>query len=1562
MGTTIQSPFDLGATAPWPQAEPAANLREEPGHHDHGQLTSGLLGALDEVLRWKPSPSEGSRNYLEAVWKVAAEQVSGAARNSHGQLLRQANLDGAAKEVLNNLPLLKQALVESHAEIKNAAQLPHVRTLGSPASVPRSFALGCVYLRSTGFRFEEQTFADFVAAVQKSIPLEMSEIWNLKPQLEMALLGEISTVIVRSALLAGNVDSENRSAAGHALERLSVLLNSMVSISNVEWSAYFEKVCSTETILRTDPQGVYERMDRETRESYRAAVADFAAHSSYAEPDVARRAVALARRAQASPCSSERARERRSHVGYYLLDAGQSELKKEIEYRPTLAMRTRDLILKSPDLTYLLGIELVTFAIVAALIVHLHVKASGLVGGILVLLPALECAVATVNMLATRMVPPKKVPKLDFSGGIPKSCATVVAVPALLTDEAQVRQAVFGLEVRFVVNRDPNLHFALLSDLPDSMQQFDEKESLVELACRLLRELDEKYVRENKGRFFLFHRNRLYNPAEQLWMGWERKRGKLLDFNRFLLNQGDPFPVKTGDLAVLKDIRYVITLDVDTQLPPGAARRLVGALAHPLNRAVIDPDKNVIAEGYGILQPRVDISVKSASRSRFASLLSGDTGFDIYTRAVSDVYQDLFGEGIFTGKGIYEVETFQKVLEHRFPCNAVLSHDLIEGAYARAGLVSDVEVVDDYPSHFSAFSRRKHRWVRGDWQIVFSLLPRHRNYFGQTVLNPLNYISRWKILDNLRRSLTEFATMLLLLYGWLLAPDHALRWTVAALALMLFPTFIQLLVMVLTTRKSWFQAVFWRDLGRALAGTLARIWVRLAFLCHQSLIDLDAVVRTLIRMKLTHRRLLEWETAADAESESDRENVVDVYLKWSILLTIAMGPIVYILHPRSLMVAMPFLVLWAASAWIVEWLNEPRQPLVKRIKAKDRDTIRNAALRTWRFFREFSNPSENWLIPDIVQDASPLVAHRVSPTNLGLLLNSRLAAHDLGYLTMPEFIRDTEKTFDAVSRMPRCNGHLYNWYETDSLRPVPPFFVSTVDSGNLVASLWTLKQGCLDMIQKPLFHPAMWAGLRDVAVQLAEAAQKNCGASDLGSLVLDLTRMAEEIASENAIPVGELGALEIDALLVLKRVSESGGNEEVVWWARELSARATSLLALIKTLAPWLEEQFQGAAPSGAEIRRLQKGLTLESIPRIYREISKGFDDRAAQATTATNTRHFQAALEKSARLAEDFAKRLICLSSTAQSMADDMDFSFLFDQKKKLFSVGYEECEGVISKCNYDLLASEARTAVFVAIAKGDVPQESWFRLGRSYRTYKRDAVLLSWSGTMFEYVMPCLWLRGYPNTLLDNGVRSSIRAQQKFARERGIPWGISESSCAQRNPDGHYYYYAFGVPCLALRGDDCSGDLVVAPYASFLGLMFDMEGSLENFRRLKELGLLSAYGFYEAVDFSPKRNCEPDGHVVVRNWMAHHQGMSLVAAANVLCDSVMQRRFHAEPRVAAIERLLHERQPRSLSCEEDAEWMSESDSALAALATPTPRPGFRDLVPKLLVNPRTAVSQRIG
>ncbi|MGC1833427.1 MAG: hypothetical protein WA714_10235, partial [Candidatus Acidiferrales bacterium] len=571
--------------------------------------------------------------------------------------------------------------------------------------------------------------------------------------------------------------------------------------------------------------------------------------------------------------------------------------------------------------------------------------------------------------------------------------------------------------------------------------------------------------------------------------------------------QEDAFPLKAGNWAALKNIRYVITLDLDTQLPRDAARRLVGTLAHPLNQAVVDAATNTVAEGYGILQPRVDISVRSARRSRFASFLSGDTGYDMYTRAVSDVYQDLFGAGIFTGKGIYEVRTFQKVLEHRFPNNAILSHDLIEGEYARTGLVSDIEVVDDYPSHLSAFTRRKHRWMRGDWQIVFALLPFVRNYFGEIVRNPLSHVSRWKIIDNLRRSLTDFAIFLLLLCGWFAAPPASVYCTLAALGILAFPTYFQFVFSILTGGKALFTKAFWINLCSDFVGAHTTILFRIAFLCHQSLVAVDAVVRTLIRMKFTRRKLLEWETASDAEQdENDGKHLVDAYLKWTLPLSLAICAMIALVQPSSLLPALPFLLLWGSSNWICKWLNKPQHSGENTVSEDDNALVRNVALRTWRFFREFCNAEENWLIPDIVRENPSLVAHHVSPTNLGLLLNSRLAAHDLGFATLKEFIRDTERTLAVAERLPKFRGHLYNWYSTRTLKPVAPLFVSTVDNGNLLCSLWTLKQGCLDAIKQPLFRPNLWQGILDNVDLLIEllSAEKD------GTEVLSAARVLRQ--------------------------------------------------------------------------------------------------------------------------------------------------------------------------------------------------------------------------------------------------------------------------------------------------------------------------------------------------------------------------------------------------------------------------------------------------------------------
>ncbi|MBW8869240.1 MAG: glycosyl transferase, partial [Acidobacteriales bacterium] len=661
----------------------------------------------------------------------------------------------------------------------------------------------------------------------------------------------------------------------------------------------------------------------------------------------------------------------------------------------------------------------------------------------------------------------------------------MVAVPALLLNEKQVRRLVENLEVRFLGNHNRNLHFALLTDLADSPVPSREDDPLVDLCSNLVKELNEKYSGKNMGSLLMLHRHRIYNPREKVWMGWERKRGKLMDLNKLLTRERDSFPVKVGDLAVLAEVSFVITLDADTELPRGSAHRLIGTLAHPLNRAVIDPGKNVVVAGYGILQPRVRISVHSASSSRLANIYSGQTGFDIYTRAVSDIYQDLYGEGIFAGKGIYEVETVHKVLDRRFPQNALLSHDLIEGAYARAGLVTDVEVIEDYPSHYSAYNRRKHRWLRGDWQITSWLFSRVPDETGRKVPNPISLVSQWKILDNLRRSLVEPATFLLFVLGWLVLPGYARSWTLATAFILFMPVWFEFLFTLVRSIAERKMAVA-REALSALFSSNVGTLLNIIFLPHQMLVSLDAVVRTLIRRVFTRQRLLEWETAAEAEAGVAKRTPVDAYLNWMPVIAILLGLIVFLVRRPALVAAVPVLVLWACSKLVAKWLDSPAFMAQAEISEKDRLFLRRAAIRTWRYFAEFSTEEHNWLIPDNVQEEPFEVAPRVSPTNVGFLLNVRQVACELGYLTPAEFVEKTSQTLGTMRKMPRHRGHLYNWYDTQTLQPLPPLFVSSVDSGNLVASLWTLQQGCLQLLDQPILRRELAYGFLDHLRELTE--------------------------------------------------------------------------------------------------------------------------------------------------------------------------------------------------------------------------------------------------------------------------------------------------------------------------------------------------------------------------------------------------------------------------------------------------------------------------------------------
>ena len=1530
MGTQQPIQFDPNAAlAPfW--------IKNAPRNRSHGEeafaVHSGTL--QDEQVRsfaqleaksWKLTSAKRDTSLLQQKWMQSKEAIETQVQTLKNLVAAGQALHHDSKFFLNEYDLLREAMQGTRKVVEEPSPLMHVALAGS-RSLPRAYVSVASYFRGMNYEFDEKTFEEYFTAAQLVAPFEMAELWKLRPFAEVFLLEGIAECVpgletTEETQTSLPEDSDDRNS------RIHNLIFSLRTIANTDWKELFERINIVEKALRTDPSGAYPRMDFESREIYRKTIARMAKRSQSTEQAIAQVAVNLANRGRRT--RDEGLAEHQSHVGYYLVGKGRKELEQEIGYRRTISERLQSFVLRWPDFSYILGIELLTFAVIAAAVLGGGLKGSAFAIVALLLLPAAECAVALINQIVTTLFPPNVLPKMDFSEGIPTECTTVVVVPTLLSSEEQMRRAVRDLEIRFLANRDSNLHFALLTDPPDSSQQFDERDKLAPLCAELIDGLNRKYGYEDKGSFFLFHRHRSYNQPEGIWMGWERKRGKLLDFNNLLLGSVDNFPVKSGDLSILRRVKYVITLDLDTQLPRDAARRLVGAMAHPLHKPVVDPETNTVVEGYGILQPRVDISIQSAHRSRLAALFSSDAGFDIYTRAVSDVYQDLFGEGSFTGKGIYEVATFQQVLEHRFPCNTILSHDMIEGAYARAGLVSDIEVIDDYPSHMSAFSRRKHRWVRGDWQILFWLLPRVPDFFGKMVRNPLSIMSRWKILDNLRRSLTEMAMFVMLLCGWLFFPGQALYWTLATLGILALPTFTSFAMAILRAGRNAFTADFWRNFAADFGVALANLFMRIACLCHQSLVTIDAVVRAVVRMMVTHERLLEWETAAEAEERSSKKSPVEIYLEITPWLAFFVGLFLAVDRPESFMVALPLLVLWGVSKPIVQWLSLPAKAPNARMEKKDEQMLRDVALRTWRLFREFSTPEENWLIPDTVQNPASLIVHRISTTNLGLLLNARLAAMDLGFFTLPEFVADTEKSFEAIDRMPRMNGQLFNWYDTRTLEPVQPRFISSVDNGNLVCCLWTLKQGCLGAVGTPIFPNTLWSGIMDHLEVLEDILQKERWDERL-TLVQRLKQRAKSLGSKLERWAEALPELERDAIILDKALSHTGG--ESAWWGHELCLRFTHLEALLQDFAPWLAPQFAKhiGERDVLNITRSER-LSLQSVPRICaaleRKLEEVLEHEEAGSEAQAALRLLRSTVARTSEICASLDKRLNTLAQKCEMLAKDLSFTPFYDAKKKALSIGYEVEEQRAAPYFYDLLPSEARAATFVAIAKGEIPQESWLSLERRYTSYAGEHVLLSWTGTMFEYLMPMLWMRTYPNTILDETTQAAVRAQQKFAQSNSIPWGISESSCLKLSVDGRYHYQAFGVPALRINPEKPS-DLVVSPYSTFLALMANPTAAVENLRALQELDLLGTYGFYEAADFTPSRVNPGNKCEAVRCWLAHHQGMSLMAVANVLCNSAIQRRFHAEPVVAATERLLHEKAPRTVVLEPTPEF----DTAAAA------------------------------
>lgn len=1395
-----------------------------------------------------------------------------------------------------NARLLRSGITAATIKPQDMLKLPRVMR-ANKEDEPRVASLCALYIRAVNGDFTTPTFTAFVRAVQEHDPLTVFELWSVPAFLRFCLMEGV----VEQALALLKDPSQTDSG------QIPALMGSMRTVANTAWQTVIEPLIAVDAALNQDPAGAFVISDFETREIYRSKIAKIARNSDCSEVQVAEHALDLAREGAKLTFNDPRMHRRVSHVGYYLVDKGFPQLATRVNYHPGLIDRMRASIRRNPDDFYITGIELIAIGFLAAIIFPLlpnyPVFGRVLVAFLLLILPAMQCAMDLVNNIVTALFDPMPLPKLDYSKGVPKECTTLVAVPTLLLNEKQVRELVHEMEVRFLANRDPHVHFLLLTDLPDSVSKphVDDSNALVDLAMRLIDELNAKYLSAKKGSFIFLHRHRVFNVRQGVWMGWERKRGKLLDLNKFLMGEYDAFPIKAGRLDMLSEVRYILTLDSDTQLPRGSAAAMVGAIAHPLNQAIIDPKLRIVVEGFGILQPRIGVSVSSASRSRLASIYSGQTGFDVYARAASDAYQDLYGEGIFTGKGIYEVAALHDVLNKRFPRNSLLSHDLIEGAYARAGLVSDIELIDDYPSHYSAYTRRKHRWVRGDWQIAQWMFSRVPDESGRMVPSPISTVSRWKIFDNLRRSLVEPATFILFLAGWFYLPGGPVYWTIVTLLLIFFPTIIQLVFSVVRAQMSKREGA----VTQALAGTGQAAMVALLNLCflpHQTLLAIDAIIRSLIRRFITGERLLEWETAAEAESASRRVTPVDRYLAMMPFIACGVAVAIYAFAPRrmTILVAAPILVMWCVVTVITAWLNKPPREQNKRLSANDKAFLHTHALYIWRYFYEFGGAKHNYLIPDNVQELEHAEAARVSPTNIGLLLNARQAACELGFLTMPEFVNLTSKSLATIGRLEKLRGHLYNWYETKNCTPLEANpFVSSVDSGNFVASLYTLHAGALTLLEKPVLSRQLFTGLR-LHWEMMQAQ---------GKLAPPLAKLS---FPGHSATIADWVAWLPHASAAFETASAServytGSQPADMWWYAETRNRVNSLLTMVREYLPWMQAEYKPLrdVPELA-INAKSELLSMEAAAKFAEELEKKLAHAAEAAKSSSApplAAQLAASLPRAVRNLRECASGLREVARVSEEFAANTEFGFLVDPGRMVLSIGYDVRNRKVHAACYDMLASEARIATFLAIARGELPHQSWFKLSRDYTFAFGTHVILSWTATMFEYLMPSLWMRSYPHTLIAKNLAAAVYVQRAFARAHGIPWGISESGNAHRNDAGDYGYHAYGIPNIALFWEATAGP-VVSPYSTFLALGVDSIEAISNLRQMASVGWVGTYGYYEAIDYTT----ESHNGELVREWMAHHQGMSLLAIVNTLCDDVVQQWFHANPLVQSAELLLHE------------------------------------------------------
>ncbi|MEO8364475.1 MAG: glucoamylase family protein, partial [Ilumatobacteraceae bacterium] len=1461
----------------------------------------------------------------------------------------------AAEWLVDNFPIVDEQLREIRDDLPRDyyRKLPKLAE-GHLAGYPRIMGLAWAYIAHTDSRVDPESLRRMVVAYQKVEPLNNGELWAIAISLRVLLVDNLrrsAEEIVRrrtarqmadeiaDGLLGFGINSPE--VALLSLRRLSPssfpvaarvqlfqrlrdqdssdfpalrwleeflvaegtpademvrldhqsqatmnvtvrnIITSMRLISWFDWAQFVEGVSLVDTVL--GGRSAFGEMDFATRDRYRHAVEELAVGSGLTEIEVAKRASEKGEAASGSPNTDPSMVSRLADPGFYLVSDGRQAFEKELKVRVPLADRLRRAYVRFPASGYL-G----TFAFVTAVILVIpflllrNPIATGwgiVIVAVLALVPAADLAMALTNRMITRVLGPRTLPRLEMEGGVPSHLRTIVVVPILLTNEDDIQSLVGGLEIHYLGNRDGDLRFALLSDWLDAPSEYvTGDDELLAAAATAIDQLNERYgpTFDGHARFLLFHRKRQWNEAEGCWMGWERKRGKLFELNALLLGSTATGILDPGwpSSKPPSNVRYVVTLDADTRLPRGAVGRLVGTLAHPLNQPVLDPSTGRVTKGYGVLQPRITPTLPAEHGSSiYQRIFSGSAGLDPYASAVSDVYQDLFQEGSFTGKGIYDLSAFDAALTNRVPDNTLLSHDLFEGVFARAGLVTDIELFDEFPSNYLVSASRQHRWARGDWQLLPWILGRARDATGRRTWNSIPGIGRWKMIDNLRRTVSAPFALATLIAAWTISSVSARPWTVLVLASVIIPAALPVLTFKMPRKYGISKRNYFRAVGKDVGSAVLQVGLGVSFLAHQAWLMVDAIFRTLARVYVTRRHLLEWTTTAQANARVGR-GLIGFYRRMAgaVIIAVATFVAVLVVKPDALLIALPFIVLWILSPLVAEVVSLPPQHATSgQLSDADVETLRQTARRTWLYFETFVGAEDNWLPPDNFQDdPEPIVDHRTSPTNIGMYLLATVAARDFGWIGTIEMVERLEATLDTIGRLDRFRGHLYNWYDTRDLRRLEPSYVSSVDSGNLAGHLIAVSNACRLLIDESLPIAAALAGITD-SIELARTAAGPVPLLAIPGFVPattpymwsvrlgELSEYTESLAKQTA---------------PLDAQSSEGPTSDLTIWTEALRHSVHSHVRDLELLQPIAEK------------------ISFQSLADLCESTDEQDDGSVA---------------------AMSLVRRLQSIADQAQQLFREMDFSFLFDPIRNLLSIGYRISDGSLDPSYYDLLASEARLASFLAIAKGEVAPDHWFRLGRALTPIGRGSALISWSGSMFEYLMPALVMRAPSQSLLDYTYRLVVDQQVRYADELGVPWGISESGYNARDLAQKYQYSGFGVPGLGLKRG-LSEDVVVSPYSTALAAMIQPEAAIRNFARLSKAGAVGRYGFREALDYTPRRLPEGASVAIVKSYMSHHQGMVLVALGNVLHDGIMVERFHSDPIIEATELLLQERMPRNV------------------------------------------------